>query len=458
MAKRKIKFICQECGYESAKWMGRCPGCSAWNSLHEEVLSAAPAGGAARSAFVPQERPAPIISIESKHEPRIITGIDEMDRVLGGGIVPGSLVLVGGDPGIGKSTLLLQLSHALACKQKKVLYVSGEESAQQTKLRADRLGIRSELLYVLCETNMEYIELAIEQVKPEFMVIDSIQTVYRPELASAPGSVSQVRECTAVFMRMAKTQGIAAFLVGHVTKEGAIAGPRLLEHMVDSVLYFEGDRHYAYRLLRAVKNRFGSTNEMGIFEMEEGGLRQVANPSELFLSERPKGVAGASVTASMEGTRPILVELQALVSPTNFPSPRRMAAGFDPNRLSLIMAVLEKRVGLYLQNQDAYVNVAGGVKLNEPAVDLAIAVCIASSFKDVPTFADDIIFGEIGLTGEVRAVSRAEQRIQEAGKLGFKRAIIPKNSVRNWTPPANMQIIEVETAAEALQAALDSRR
>lgn len=458
MAKRKIKFICQECGYESAKWMGRCPGCSAWNSLHEEVLSAAPAGGAARSAFVPQERPAPIISIESKHEPRIITGIDEMDRVLGGGIVPGSLVLVGGDPGIGKSTLLLQLSHALACKQKKVLYVSGEESAQQTKLRADRLGIRSELLYVLCETNMEYIELAIEQVKPEFMVIDSIQTVYRPELASAPGSVSQVRECTAVFMRMAKTQGIATFLVGHVTKEGAIAGPRLLEHMVDSVLYFEGDRHYAYRLLRAVKNRFGSTNEMGIFEMEEGGLRQVANPSELFLSERPKGVAGASVTASMEGTRPILVELQALVSPTNFPSPRRMAAGFDPNRLSLIMAVLEKRVGLYLQNQDAYVNVAGGVKLNEPAVDLAIAVCIASSFKDVPTFADDIIFGEIGLTGEVRAVSRAEQRIQEAGKLGFKRAIIPKNSVRNWTPPANMQIIEVETAAEALQAALDSRR
>lgn len=458
MAKRKIKFICQECGYESAKWMGRCPGCSAWNSLHEEVLSTAPAGGAARSAFVPQERPAPIISIESKHEPRIITGIDEMDRVLGGGIVPGSLVLVGGDPGIGKSTLLLQLSHALACKQKKVLYVSGEESAQQTKLRADRLGIRSELLYVLCETNMEYIELAIEQVKPEFMVIDSIQTVYRPELASAPGSVSQVRECTAVFMRMAKTQGIATFLVGHVTKEGAIAGPRLLEHMVDSVLYFEGDRHYAYRLLRAVKNRFGSTNEMGIFEMEEGGLRQVANPSELFLSERPKGVAGASVTASMEGTRPILVELQALVSPTNFPSPRRMAAGFDPNRLSLIMAVLEKRVGLYLQNQDAYVNVAGGVKLNEPAVDLAIAVCIASSFKDVPTFADDIIFGEIGLTGEVRAVSRAEQRIQEAGKLGFKRAIIPKNSVRNWTPPANMQIIEVETAAEALQAALDSRR
>lgn len=458
MAKRKIKFICQECGYESAKWMGRCPGCSAWNSLHEEVLSAAPAGGAARSAFVPQERPAPIISIESKHEPRIITGIDEMDRVLGGGIVPGSLVLVGGDPGIGKSTLLLQLSHALACKQKKVLYVSGEESAQQTKLRADRLGIRSELLYVLCETNMEHIELAIEQVKPEFMVIDSIQTVYRPELASAPGSVSQVRECTAVFMRMAKTQGIATFLVGHVTKEGAIAGPRLLEHMVDSVLYFEGDRHYAYRLLRAVKNRFGSTNEMGIFEMEEGGLRQVANPSELFLSERPKGVAGASVTASMEGTRPILVELQALVSPTNFPSPRRMAAGFDPNRLSLIMAVLEKRVGLYLQNQDAYVNVAGGVKLNEPAVDLAIAVCIASSFKDVPTFADDIIFGEIGLTGEVRAVSRAEQRIQEAGKLGFKRAIIPKNSVRNWTPPANMQIIEVETAAEALQAALDSRR
>lgn len=456
MGKRKVKFICQECGYESAKWMGKCPGCSSWNSMQEEVLTVA--SSTSKSTIFTQEKPTPIINIESKQEPRISTNMAEMDRVLGGGIVPGSLVLVGGDPGIGKSTLLLQLSHTLANQQKKVLYISGEESAQQTKLRADRLGIKAEELYVLCETNLEQITLAIDQVKPQFIVIDSIQTVYQPTITSAPGSVSQVRECTGEFMRIAKTKGIATFLVGHVTKEGAIAGPRLLEHMVDCVLYFEGDRHHAYRLLRAVKNRFGSTNEIAIFEMKEMGLEQVINPSELFLSERPRGTAGSVVVASMEGTRPILVELQALVTPTNYPSPRRMAAGFDPNRLSLIMAVLEKRVGLHLQNQDAYVNVAGGVKLYEPAIDLAIAVAVSSSFRDTATYAEDVVFGEIGLTGEVRAVTRIEHRIQEAAKLGFKRAIIPKNSSKGWTPPANIAIIEVETVADALTVALNSRR
>lgn len=370
--------------------------------------------------------------------------------------MPGSLLLVGGDPGIGKSTLLLQTSHALAARGLKVLYVSGEESARQTKLRAERIGALSEHMYVLCETDMERIAAAIDQVEPHLVVIDSIQTVYQPTVASAPGSVSQVRECTGQFMRIAKVKGIATVLVGHVTKEGAIAGPRLLEHMVDTVLYFEGERHHSYRVLRAVKNRFGSTNEIGIFEMKEAGLREVANPSEMFLSERPLGVAGSIVVASMEGTRPMLVELQALISPTTFPTPRRMSAGVDHHRLALIMAVLEKRVGLYLQAQDAYLNVAGGVKLDEPAVDLAMAVSIASSFKDKPTRPYDVVFGEVGLTGEVRAVSRIEQRVREAEKLGFKRVILPEKSLKGWTPPSGMEIIGVGSVAEALQTALET--
>lgn len=402
-----------------------------------------------------KEKPTSIIHIDSGKDKRILTDIGELDRVLGGGVVPGSLILVGGDPGIGKSTLLLQASHALAAKGLKVLYISGEESARQTKLRAERVGALSENMFVLCETDMEHILAAIEHVQPDFAVIDSIQTVFHPAVASAPGSVSQVRECTGQFMRVAKIKGIATVLVGHVTKEGAIAGPRLLEHMVDSVLYFEGERHHTYRVLRAVKNRFGSTNEIGIFEMKEEGLRQVDNPSEMFLSERPLGVAGSIVVASMEGTRPVLVELQALISPTNFPTPRRMSAGIDHNRLSLIMAVLEKRVGLFLQSQDAYLNVAGGVKLDEPAVDLAIAVSIASSFKDKPTRPFDVVFGEVGLTGEVRAVSRIEQRVREAEKLGFKRVIIPQNSLKSWNPPKSMEIVGVSTVAEALKEALD---
>jgi DNA repair protein RadA/Sms len=402
-----------------------------------------------------KQKPLPIIEVESGKETRILTGIDELNRVLGGGVVPGSLVLVGGDPGIGKSTLLLQTSNELARTGLKVLYVSGEESVRQTKLRADRLGALSPNLYVLCETNLETIEEAVDSLKPEFLVIDSIQTVYLPEVTSAPGSVAQVRECTSRFMRIAKGLGIATVLVGHVTKEGAIAGPRLLEHMVDCVLYFEGERHHTYRLLRAVKNRFGSTNEIGIFEMGESGLREVSNPSELFLSERPLGVAGSTVVASMEGTRPVLVELQALIAATHFPSPRRMGTGVDHHRMGLIIAVLEKRMGMFLQNQDAYLNVAGGVKLDEPAVDLAIAVSIASSFRDAPTKPYDVIFGEVGLTGEVRAVSRAEQRVREAEKLGFKRVIMPEKSLKGWTHPKGIQIVGVGTVADALAAALD---
>lgn len=363
-------------------------------------------------------------------------------------------MLIGGDPGIGKSTLLLQVSAQLAQKGQKVLYVSGEESVKQTKLRADRLGTVSDNLFVFSETDMDYIEQAIEEVHPNLVIIDSIQTVFQPEVTSAPGSVSQVRECTASLMRIAKTQGIAIFIVGHVTKEGNIAGPRLLEHMVDTVLYFEGERHHTYRIVRAVKNRFGSTNEMGIFEMKEHGLEEVENPSEIFLEERSQGASGSTVCASMEGTRPVLVEIQALISPTSFGNPRRMATGIDYNRVSLLMAVLEKRVGLLLQNQDAYLKVAGGVKLDEPAIDLAIAVSIASSFRDQPTKQADCIIGEVGLTGEVRRVSRIEQRVQEAAKLGFERVIIPENNIGGWNPPRGIEIIGVSTVSEALRQAL----
>lgn len=454
MAKVKTKFYCTECGYESPKWMGKCPGCNEWNTMVEKKETIIKTAGVQSSLTQTKEKPQAIIHIESGQEPRLSTTFGELDRVLGGGIVPGSLILVGGDPGIGKSTLLLQSSNALAGTGLKVLYVSGEESLRQTKLRANRLGKLSDQLFVLSETNLQYIEEAIDLMKPDFLVIDSIQTVYQPSVESAPGSVSQVRECTSAFMRIAKGRGIATVLVGHVTKEGAIAGPRMLEHMVDCVLYFEGERHHSYRILRAVKNRFGSTNEMGIFEMMESGLREVKNPSELFLQERPLGVSGSIVVASMEGTRPVLVEMQALVAATNFPSPRRTATGIDHHRLALIIAVLEKRMGMFLQNQDAYVNVAGGMRLDEPAVDLAIAVAIASSFRDMPTQPFDVVLGEVGLTGEVRAVSRAEQRVKEAEKLGFKRIIMPESSLRGWTPPKQIEIIGVQTVAEALTAAL----
>ncbi|MGB8001802.1 MAG: DNA repair protein RadA [Anaerobacillus sp.] len=455
MAKKKTKFMCQDCGYESPKWMGKCPGCHQWNTMVEEFVPS----DTDRRRFVTSNegstsKPTSIRSIQKEMEPRIFTHITELDRVLGGGVVPGSLVLVGGDPGIGKSTLLLQTSSKLADQDHPVLYISGEESVKQTKIRADRLGVDAEKLFVLAETDLEYISNAIEEINPQLVIIDSIQTIFRSEVTSAPGSVSQVRECTSQLMRIAKTRGIAIFIVGHVTKEGSIAGPRLLEHMVDAVLYFEGERHHTFRILRGVKNRFGSTNEIGVFEMKEEGLEEVLNPSEIFLEERSSGAAGSTVVASMEGTRTVLVEIQALISPTSFGNPRRTATGIDHNRVSLLMAVLEKRVGLLLQNQDAYLNVAGGVRLDEPAIDLAIAVSIASSFRDKPTRPSDIVVGEIGLTGEIRRVSRIEQRVIEAAKLGFERAIIPKKNIGGWTFPEGIQVIGVQTVDEALNEAL----
>ncbi|MCM3791011.1 DNA repair protein RadA [Domibacillus indicus] len=452
MAKVKTKFVCGSCGYESPKWMGKCPGCGQWNQMVEETEIT---GKPKRTTFAHSDtvmaKPSRLVDVETSQEPRVETDLKELNRVLGGGVVPGSLVLIGGDPGIGKSTLLLQVSSQLSSKGSNVLYISGEESVKQTKMRASRMGINEQSLYIYAETNLQLIHSAIENMKPQFVIIDSIQTVHHPEVTSAPGSVSQVRECTAELMRIAKVNNIAIFIVGHVTKEGAIAGPRLLEHMVDTVLYFEGERHHTYRILRAVKNRFGSTNEMGIFEMKEAGLEEVANPSEIFLEERTKGTSGSTVVASMEGTRPVLVEIQALVSPTVFGNPRRMATGIDHNRVTLIMAVLEKRVGLLLQNQDAYLKVAGGVKLDEPAIDLAVAVSIASSFRDEPTGASDCLIGEVGLTGEVRRVSRIEQRVNEAAKLGFTRIIVPSNNIGGWTAPAGVQIIGVSTVNEALK-------
>jgi DNA repair protein RadA/Sms len=451
LAKRKIKHVCQECGYESAKWMGKCPGCNNWNTLIEEYEAPARERHLSAGTMRGTSKPQKITVIESENEPRMTTAMGEFNRVLGGGIVPGSLILIGGDPGIGKSTLLLQISAQLAEKKLPVLYISGEESTQQTKLRADRLSITADSLYVLAETNLFDIAEQIKEVKPSVVIIDSIQTMFREEVTSAAGSVTQVRECTSEFMKIAKTNNIPIFIVGHVTKEGNIAGPRMLEHMVDAVLYFEGERHHTYRILRGVKNRFGSTNEMGIFEMKEEGLREVMNASEIFLEERSQGAAGSTVVASMEGTRPVLVEIQALISPSSFGNPRRMATGIDTNRVPLLMAVLEKRVGLMLQNQDAYIKVAGGVKLDEPAIDLALAVSIASSFRDQPTNPHDIFVGEVGLTGEIRRVSRIEQRVQEAAKLGFKRVICPKNNLEGWTIPKDIQVIGVSTVHEALK-------
>ncbi|MFC0525684.1 DNA repair protein RadA [Pontibacillus salicampi] len=456
MAKQKVKFVCQECGYESPKWMGKCPSCNQWNTFVEELAGSK---SSSRHTFVTSDqndrkKPEKITNISTEKEPRIATDMPEVNRVLGGGIVPGSLVLIGGDPGIGKSTLLLQLSSQLAQKDLNVLYISGEESIKQTKLRADRLHASSDNLYVLAETNMLDVSNQIDHINPSFVVIDSIQTIFKEEVTSAPGSVSQVRECTSELMRIAKSKGIPIFIVGHVTKEGSIAGPRLLEHMVDAVLYFEGERHHTFRILRSVKNRFGSTHEMGIFEMKEKGLQEVENPSEIFLEERSQGAAGSVVVASMEGTRPVLVEIQSLISPTAYGNPRRMATGLDNNRVPLLMAVLEKRVGLLLQNQDAYVKVAGGVKLDEPAIDLAVAVSIASSFQNRASKPDDVLVGEVGLTGEIRRVARIEQRVQEAAKLGFKRAIIPKKNIGDWNPPDGLEVIGVNSVQEALKATL----
>lgn len=454
MAKRKVKFMCKDCGYESPKWMGRCPGCGAWNTMDEEVeVKTKGPRGAFQHTAVQSQKAVPINEVAIVEEPRVSTDLDELNRVLGGGIVPGSLILIGGDPGIGKSTLLLQVASLLANKQERVLYISGEESVRQTKLRAERLAVQSNELYIYSETNLSQVHETVHQVKPKFIVVDSIQTIYHPEVTSAPGSVSQVRECTAELMRIAKTENIGIFIVGHVTKDGQIAGPRLLEHMVDTVLYFEGDRHHSYRILRSVKNRFGSTHELAIFEMAQAGLREVLNPSELFLSERSKSGAGSTVVASMEGTRPILVEVQALVTPSSFNYPKRMATGVDQNRISLLMAVLEKRMGLMLQAQDAYIKVTGGVKLDEPAIDLAIIASIVSSYKEEAVGLTDCFIGEVGLTGEVRRVSRIEQRVNEAAKLGFTRIFLPASNIDGWEAPKNVQLIGVETVQDALRQA-----
>lgn len=451
MAKKKTKFCCQSCGYESPKWLGRCPGCGEWNSFVEEMEVISKSRGVFQHSEASSQKAVPIVSIETQEEQRFETSMVELNRVLGGGIVPGSLVLIGGDPGIGKSTLLMQLSADLSNRGHRVLYVSGEESLKQTRLRASRLGVQSKELFIYAETDLELIRHSIEEVQPRFIIVDSIQTVHHPEVTSAPGSVSQVRECTSELMRIAKTKGIATFLVGHVTKEGQIAGPRILEHMVDTVLYFEGERHHTYRILRSHKNRFGSTNEIAIFEMIHSGLKEVLNPSELFLEERSQGAAGSTVVASMEGTRPILVEIQSLVTPTSFNYPKRMATGVDQNRVQLLMAVLEKRMGMLLQAQDAYVKVAGGVKLDEPAIDLAVLTSIVSSYKNQPVNVTDVFIGEVGLTGEVRRVSRIEQRVYEAARLGFKRVFIPASNLGGWENPKEIEVIGVQTINEALK-------
>ncbi|MGT2837669.1 DNA repair protein RadA [Streptococcus macacae] len=455
MAKKKRTFVCQECGYNSPKYLGRCPNCSSWSSFVEEV-EVSEVKNARVSLTGEKTRPVKLNQVTSSQVSRTKTEMEEFNRVLGGGVVPGSLVLIGGDPGIGKSTLLLQVSTQLA-KQGIVLYVSGEESAQQIKLRSERLGDIDNEFYLYAETNMQSIRAEIEKIQPDFLIIDSIQTVMSPEISSVQGSVSQVREVTAELMQLAKTNNIATFIVGHVTKEGTLAGPRMLEHMVDTVLYFEGERQHTFRILRAVKNRFGSTNEIGIFEMRSGGLVEVLNPSQVFLEERLDGATGSAIVVTMEGTRPILAEVQALVTPTVFGNAKRTTTGLDFNRVSLIMAVLEKRCGLLLQNQDAYLKSAGGVRLDEPAIDLAVAVAIASSYKEKPTSPKDCFIGEIGLTGEIRRVNRIEQRINEAGKLGFTKIYVPKNSLTGLAVSNTIQIIGVTTVNEVLERVFASR-
>lgn len=447
--KKKTVFFCQNCGYESSKWMGQCPGCREWNSFVEETVSAKTTKTQHKTKNV---EPVTLKEISIQEESRMCTGIQEFDRVLGGGIVPASMVLVGGDPGIGKSTLLLQVCQKLSGQGKSVLYISGEESLKQIKMRAGRIGDFTDSLLLLCETNLEEIRNVIEQKKPEIVVIDSIQTMHNEEVSSAPGSVSQVRESTVVLMQIAKGLGVSVFIVGHVTKDGSVAGPRVLEHMVDTVLYFEGDRHASYRILRGVKNRFGSTNEIGVFEMREKGLVEVQNPSEYMLNGRPVNASGSVVACSMEGTRPILMEIQALICKTNFGMPRRTAAGCDYNRVNLLMAVLEKRAGLSLSSCDAYINIAGGIKMNEPAVDLGIVLAIISSYRDVAISDKVVAFGEVGLSGEVRAVSMAEQRVQECKKLGFEKVVLPKACMASLKKYSGIELCPVENVREAVSA------
>lgn len=460
MAKsRTTAFFCKECGYESAKWSGQCPSCKAWNTFVEEpVVKEKNVKGIVNinakyheTAGVKKAAPVRLSSVTAADTDRIKTDICELDRVLGGGIVEGSLVLVGGDPGIGKSTLLLQMCYNLAKNGNSVLYISGEESLGQIKLRAQRVGEASDNLMVLCETSLDTIENVLENVKPQIVVIDSIQTMYREDVGAAPGSVSQVRETTAVLMQLAKGLNISIFIVGHVTKEGVVAGPRMLEHMVDTVLYFEGDKNAAYRILRSVKNRFGSTNEIGVFEMRQEGLAEVANPSEYMLTGRPEEASGSVVVCLLEGTRPILVEIQALVCDSNFGMPRRTAAGADYNRVNLLMAVLEKRAGIHLSGSDAYVNIAGGMKVNEPAMDLGIVMALVSSFRNRPMMENTIVFGEVGLAGEVRAVSQPQIRINEAVKLGFGNCILPQVCLKNIKKTDKINLIGISSVKDAVK-------
>lgn len=449
MAKgRTTVFFCQSCGYESPKWMGQCPGCREWNTFVEETVEKKSAVRAPREKAA--AGPVCLSSIDTKAEDRISTGMEELNRVLGGGIVRGSLVLVGGDPGIGKSTLLLQVCQKLAAGGHEVLYISGEESLKQIKLRAARIGSFSDRLRLFCETNLDLISETIRREKPEAVIIDSIQTMYNEDVSSAPGSISQVRESTAVLMQLAKGLGIPVFIVGHVTKEGTVAGPRVLEHMVDTVLYFEGDRHASYRILRAVKNRFGSTNEIGVFEMRESGLAEVENPSEFMLNGRPEAASGSVVACSMEGTRPVLLEIQALVCRSALAMPRRTAAGMDTNRVSLLLAVLEKRLNLHLSSSDVYVNIAGGIRISEPAVDLGVVLAVVSSCRDRAIDDKVLAFGEVGLSGEVRAVSQAAQRVQEAKKLGFTTVILPEVCREQIGETEGIRLLGVRTVADAV--------
>lgn len=452
-AKTKTVFFCNECGYESPKWTGQCPSCRAWNTMVEERIPAA-ASGTIKTAIQALNKGettiAGIREISLEEESRTSTGMKELDRVLGGGVVRGSLTLVGGDPGIGKSTLLLQACRLMGNAGEKILYISGEESLKQIKIRAQRIGDFSDQVEIMCETSLSVIEEVIKKRQPKIVIIDSIQTMFLEEVASAPGSVSQVRESTGVLMRIAKGMEVSVFIVGHVTKEGTVAGPRVLEHMVDTVLYFEGDRHASYRILRGVKNRFGSTNEIGVFEMRSEGLVEVANPSEFMLEGRPKDASGCIVTCSMEGTRPILVEIQALVTRTNFGIPRRQAQGADYNRLNLLMAVLEKRIGLSLGECDAYLNIAGGIKVTEPAVDLGIVMAVVSSFRNVPLPADMAAFGEVGLSGEVRSISQIEGRVREAAKLGFRTCVVPATGRESLKDVKGIEILYVNSVVEVI--------
>ncbi len=456
MTRTKTVFSCQSCGYQSPKWLGRCPDCNNWNSFVEEDY--APISGKAKERVaLYKDEPVLLRDVEIKEANRLKTNIAELDRVLGGGIVSGSVVLIGGDPGIGKSTISLQISNQLTHQGFTVLYVSGEESVAQTKLRAKRLGagVKEDSLYIVNQTDLSLIIEYINKIKPEVVIIDSIQVMFEPSISSSPGSVSQVRECAGILTQLAKTTGTSIFIIGHVTKEGTLAGPRVLEHIVDTVLYFEGDRFAVHRILRAVKNRFGSTNEIGVFEMKAEGLKEVKNPSEIFLSERPKDVSGSVVASVLEGTRPLLVEIQALVSKTSFGYARRRAQGFDFNRLSLLVAVLEKRIGLHLEMEDIFLNVAGGIKIEDPAADLAAVVAVASAFREQLVIADTVVLGEIGLAGEIRSISQVTLRINEAEKLGFKHCVIPRNNDKNLDyKKIDIELIPVSTLKEALDIVL----